>query len=331
MSKRATHHPSDWKLLSLLVLVLFLVALFLNNASILSSRSGAPTLPAHRGVSQLFEASDLTGETCTATRIFEPRHEFLENTLPSMQRAFELGAAVVEIDVHPTTDGEFAVFHDWALDCRTDGRGVTREHAMSALRQLDVGYGYTADGGRTHPFRGRGVGMMPSLHEVLRTFPQREFLINVKSADPQEGAQLATFLESLHVEQRARLMVNGAEAPIGVIRERLPEVRTMSRQSLRRCIIRYAAFGWTGQVPEQCRGMLIILPLNVAPWLWGWPNRFLDRLEGAGSRVFVQGDYSGGWSTGLNTRSDYERLPDNYSGGIMTDDIELISSLDGQR
>ena len=33
---------------------------------------------------------------------------------------------MIEIDVHPTTDGQFAVFHDWTLDCRTNGAGVTR-------------------------------------------------------------------------------------------------------------------------------------------------------------------------------------------------------------
>ena len=48
-----------------------------------------------------------------------------------MQAGFAAGADVVELDVHPTTDGEFAVFHDWTLDCRTDGHGVTREHSMA--------------------------------------------------------------------------------------------------------------------------------------------------------------------------------------------------------
>jgi len=28
---------------------------------------------------------------------------------------------------------------------------------------LDIGYGDTADGGKSWPFRGKGVGMMPSL------------------------------------------------------------------------------------------------------------------------------------------------------------------------
>jgi glycerophosphoryl diester phosphodiesterase len=65
-------------------------------------------------------------------------------------------------NVHPTTDGQFAVFHDWTLDCRTDGHGITREHSIADLKKLDIGYGYTTDGGRRYPFRGSGVGMMPT-------------------------------------------------------------------------------------------------------------------------------------------------------------------------
>ena len=90
-----------------------------------------------------------------------------------MRAGFAAGADIVELDVHPTTDGEFAVFHDWTLDCRTDGQGVTREHSMAYLKKLDIGHGYTADGGKTFPFRGKGIGLMPTLAEVLEAFPQR--------------------------------------------------------------------------------------------------------------------------------------------------------------
>ncbi len=72
-----------------------------------------------------------------------------------MHAAFDAGADIVEFDVHPTTDGHFAVFHDWTLDCRTDGKGVTREHTLAELKKLDAGYGYTADGGKTYPLRGK--------------------------------------------------------------------------------------------------------------------------------------------------------------------------------
>ncbi len=43
------------------------------------------------------------------------------------------------------------------------------------LQALDIGYGYTADGGKTFPFRGKGINLMPTLDEVLNHFPDRSF------------------------------------------------------------------------------------------------------------------------------------------------------------
>jgi glycerophosphoryl diester phosphodiesterase len=306
-------------------LVAFMVA---NNTNLVAKRvPGEPTLLAHRGIAQRFDTTDVRADTCTAARMLPSTHDLLENTIASMRAAFETGADVVELDVHPTTDGRFAVFHDWTLDCRSDGTGVTRERSMAELKRLDIGYGYTADGGQTFPFRGKGVGLMPSLDEVLAAFPGRRFLINVKSNDPREGELLAARLAELAPSERDRLMVYGGDQPIAVLHARLPALRTLSRASIKQCLLAYVGYGWTGYVPSACRGALIFVPINVAPWLWGWPDRFLDRMEGAGSRVFVLGDYRGGWSTGIDTPQDLARLPAGYSGGIWTDEIETVAPL----
>ena len=106
-------------------------------------------LIAHRGIHQTYNREGLDNETCTAARIDPPVHDYLENTLRSMQAAFAAGADIVELDVHPTTDGHFAVIHDWTLDCRTEGTGETRSHDLAYLKTLDIGHGYTADGGKT--------------------------------------------------------------------------------------------------------------------------------------------------------------------------------------
>ena len=180
---------------SIVAIVLFAAFAWLNNTSLLSTPSaGTPVLLAHRGLAQTFTREALGRDTCTATRIHPPEHPFIENTIASMQAAFAAGADVVEFDVHPTTDGNFAVFHDWTLDCRTEGHGRTRDHAMADLKKLDVGYGYSADGGKTFPLRGKGVGLMPSLDEVLYAFPDRRFVINVKSNDASEGEKLAAHM-----------------------------------------------------------------------------------------------------------------------------------------
>jgi glycerophosphoryl diester phosphodiesterase len=313
---------------ALITIVALCAFIFVNNTNLLASRpDGAPIILAHRGIAQRFDPVGVTNDTCTASRILPPTHSYLENTIASMRAGFEAGADIVELDIHPTTDGQFAVFHDWTLDCRTDGHGVTREHSMADLKKLDIGYGYTADGGRTYPFRGSGVGLMPSLAEVLETFPDRSFLINVKSNDPDEGSKLASFLNALPQERRATLMAFGGDRPIAALRSAVPGLKTMSRASLKGCLLRYIVYGWTGAMPDECRSTLVYVPINVAPWLWGWPDRFLNRMDSAGSTTFVIGPYHGGdFSIGMDSVEELSRLPRHYSGGLLTNEIEMVAS-----
>jgi len=199
-------------------------AIYLSNSNLLARHhDGQAVLLAHRGMAQRFDERDLKNDTCTAARMLPPTHEYLENTIDSMRAGFAAGADIVELDIHPTTDGEFAVFHDWTLDCRTDGHGITREHSMAYLKKLDIGYGYTADGGKSFPFRGKGVGLMPTLTEVLAAFPEQRLLINVKSRDPSEGEKLAALLNKLPAERRAQIMVYGGDEPVDIVRRRRPK------------------------------------------------------------------------------------------------------------
>jgi glycerophosphoryl diester phosphodiesterase len=309
------------------ILLLLAAFIYLNNTNLFAAhKSGEPILLAHRGIAQRYDTTDLRNDTCTAARMLPPTHPYLENTIASMRAAFEAGADIVEIDIHPTTDGQFAVFHDWTLDCRTDGEGVTREHSLAELKKLDIGHGYTADGGKTFPFRGKGVGLMPSLDEVLTTFPDRRLNINVKSRDPSEGTRLAAALGNLAPERRAKLIVYGGDEPVAEVRRNLPGMKTVSRGSLKACLLRYVGYGWTGIVPDICRNMAVLVPINIAPWLWGWPDRFLARMDAANSDVFVLGPYHGGeFSSGIDTPDEISKLPAGYSGGVWTDEIESVA------
>jgi glycerophosphoryl diester phosphodiesterase len=301
---------------------------WLANASLWSSYQARNTVLAHRGLHQTYSREDLERDTCTADRIRPPVHDHLENTLESMAAAFALGADVIEFDIHPTTDGQFAVFHDWTLDCRTNGTGVTRRQSMAYLKTLDIGHGYTADGGRTHPFRGRFVGAMPTLDEVLARFPDRRFLINIKSRDPQEGRLLAARLKQLPEAQRALLMSYGHDAPEDTLAQALPGMRTMGRERLTRCVTRYLAYGWTGVVPEACRDTLVLVPENLAPLLWGWPNRFVERMHRVGSEVYLRGPYGGRsrLPAGIDTAEQWQALPPAFPGGVWTDRIDLVAT-----
>ena len=244
-----------------------------------------------------------------------------------MQAAFDRGADVVEFDIHATTDGRFAVFHDRTLECKTNGHGLTRAHTMKELKALDVGYGYTFDGGRTFPFRGKGIGLMPSMDEVFEKFPARSFLIDVKDNEPNDALMLAERLSRLPAERHSKLMIFGRDATLAPLRARLPDIRMFSAGSIATCLLRYIGYGWTGIVPAPCRNSSLFIPINVVPWLWGWPNRFMNRMEAQGSSVIVMGRFPAGEiSPGLDSPQDFVRLPGDYNGGIWTNEVDQIAS-----
>jgi glycerophosphoryl diester phosphodiesterase len=305
-----------------------ITALYVFNASWRVSPPGSEIrLIAHRGVHQTFHREGLKNDTCTAERIHPPSHNYMENTTDSMQAAFAAGADIVELDVHPTADGHFAVLHDWTVDCRTEGTGVTRSHDLAYLKSLDIGYGYTADGGRTFPLRGQGIGLMPELTEVLSTFPGARFLINFKSREAREGDMLAALVAG-HPEWRGSVWgVYGGDEPTTRAAELLGEdLKNWSRRGLSDCLGRYIAFGWSGRMPDACKDTTVMIPVNVAPWLWGWPNLLLQRFHGVGSEVILLGPYSSGdpGTAGIDTLEELAHVPERFSGYLWTNKIEVI-------
>lgn len=313
---------------TVIVLALAAGALWLGNQSSIGfeTEGARPLLLAHRGLHQTYQLDGVQNDTCTASRIRTPTHAFLENTLPSIEQAFALGAHRVEFDIQPTADGEFVLFHDWTIDCRTEGRGVTREQTLAHLKQLDIGHGYTADGGRTFPFRGQGQGPMPTLLEALARFPQGRFLVHVKSRDPEEGRRLAAYLRRQPIVDPRRLVFYGGDEPLAALKAAMPEARVASRGMLLQCLKRYAALGWTGHVPEACKGGIVLVPSNIAPWLWGWPHRLVDRLAANGSELHVLGRYTGGdFSSGIDDVAALGALPIGYRGGLWTNRIEILA------
>jgi glycerophosphoryl diester phosphodiesterase len=322
-----------WLKRILIGLVVVAGSIYVFNASWrVAPPEGEVRLIAHRGVHQNFDSTGLGNDGCSATRIDPPDHAYLENTLPSIEAAFAAGANIVELDVHPTTDGQFAVWHDWTIDCRTEGTGETRGHDMAYLRSLDIGYGYTADGGGTFPFRGKGVGQMPEIREVFAAFPGKKFLVNYKSNEEREADMLAALLAE-HPEWRDLVWgVYGGRPPsyrardlIGPNADNEPLVAFASRDVMN-CLLQYLALGWSGYMPELCKNTAIMVPVNFAWLAWGWPNLFLQRMRDAGSEVILLGPYEAGdpGTNGIDTIDELAQVPTAFTGHIWTNKIELI-------
>ncbi len=107
-----------------------------------------------------------------------------ENTLAAFDRAAALGADALEIDVRRTADGLVVVFHDDDTARLTGAPGTIEARTFEEVERLDAGFGFTPDGGRSFPFRGKGL-RVPALAEVLDRYPRLRLNVDAK---PDEAA-----------------------------------------------------------------------------------------------------------------------------------------------
>ena len=118
-----------------------------------------------------------------------------ENTLDAFDLAAKGGADAFELDVRLSRDGAPVVIHDAVLDRTTDRTGPVRGYTVADLRMVDAGFHFTSDRGRSFPFRGGGA-RIPTLGEVLWTFPGMPMLIEVKEPEVQAAVQRVLVNES---------------------------------------------------------------------------------------------------------------------------------------
>jgi glycerophosphoryl diester phosphodiesterase len=303
-----------------------LAVVYIANASWAFGTPGKPVIVSHLGLGERFDERGLSLSSCKNDRMLPPTHPYLDNTVPALAAAFALGAEAANIDIHPTSDGQFVVFHDWIVDCRTNGHGVTRELPLATLKNLDIGYRLTADHGRSYPFRGKFVGAMPSLVEVLQAFPSRRFTLVIKSNDSHEAELLVGYLLRNHTNLN-RISVFGGERPAARLHQLLPQMRVGSEKEAKDCLTAYLEIGWTGMIPTACRNSAVPVPFNYRKLLWGWPNLFVKRMDGVNSAVLLVGPYearSGKPSMNfIDTQQQLEALPNDYAGEIFSDRLDV--------
>ncbi|MGH7770009.1 MAG: glycerophosphodiester phosphodiesterase [Candidatus Binatia bacterium] len=106
-----------------------------------------------------------------------------ENTLPSFQRALADGAALVELDVRASADGEIVIIHDESVDRTTDGHGAVNDLSLAELKRFDAGYRFTKDAGATYPYRGQRLEI-PTLAELFAFLPEAKAIVEIKQSSP---------------------------------------------------------------------------------------------------------------------------------------------------
>jgi glycerophosphoryl diester phosphodiesterase len=83
-------------------------------------------------------------------------------------------------------------------------------------------------------------------------------------------------------------------------------------------------------MPDTCRNSIVLVPSNLAPVLWGWPNRFFDRMQAVNTQVYIAGPVDASLkqsdSSGIDTLEQIRAIPQDFSGGIWTNRIDRVGA-----
>ncbi|HEX5071706.1 MAG TPA: glycerophosphodiester phosphodiesterase [Gemmatimonadaceae bacterium] len=147
-----------------------------------------------------------------------------ENTMESYRQALAAGAECVELDLRLSADGVPVVMHDPTVDRTTDSSGAVASLSVDQLRRADAGARFTRDGGRTFPYRDKGI-RVPTLEDVLTELADVPLLVEIKTAQAssavrrlieRHGAESRCVIESF--DARALEPFRGSRLAIGASR-----------------------------------------------------------------------------------------------------------------
>lgn len=148
-----------------------------------------------------------------------------ENTIYGFEMAVELGVDVLETDIYATADGVLVLSHDGMVDRTTNGSGPISALTLEQLKTLDAGYKWTADGGKTFPFRGLGI-TVPTLEEVFTNLPKDVRLnMDIKQVHPSQVSPLCELIRGYDMVDRV-MMASFSSKVIKAFRRACPEVAT---------------------------------------------------------------------------------------------------------
>lgn len=141
-----------------------------------------------------------------------------ENTLPSFQKALEMGVDGIELDVRLTSDGELVVIHDETINRTANGNGLVNQFSLKELKAFKI----------------NSTLEIPTLREVLHLIDKKCF-INIELKEFETAEKVVALINEFildynwnyshflvssfnwHALQNVRVL--NPEIPIGVLTE----------------------------------------------------------------------------------------------------------------
>jgi glycerophosphoryl diester phosphodiesterase len=107
-----------------------------------------------------------------------------ENTLKAFQKALDLNADGIELDIHLSADGHLIVIHDETIDKMTNGKGFVNTLSLPELKSFLIADQYE----------------IPTLNEVF-DLVNKNCLINIELKDAETAAKTATLINEYVAEK----------------------------------------------------------------------------------------------------------------------------------
>lgn len=238
------------------------------------------------------------------------------DTLFAFQNAVELGVDVLEMDIHITKDGALILMHDETVDRTTDGTGEIESMTLAELKQLDAGYDWSPDEGKTFPFRGQGI-TVTALEEVFQAFPDKRMTIEIKKSNASMIKPFCDLIRRYNMQEKV-LVASFYDDKMKDFRTECPEVATSSaKQETTQLVLMSKAFlaGFYSpnflalQVPQESGGITVMT------------ESFVKAAHSRGLAVEV-------WT--INDAETMRKLIGWRVDGIITDRPDLILELLGR-
>jgi len=135
-----------------------------------------------------------------------------ENTLAGFEKAIELGADIVELDVRTSADGVPVVIHDGTVDELTDGSGAVNDLTLEELEQLTV----------------EGSGKIPTLEEVLAFLADTDVDVRVEPKESGVAKPIIAAIEEYGLAERTSVVSFDPEAIREFVDAGVPDAVTLS-------------------------------------------------------------------------------------------------------
>lgn len=191
-----------------------------------------------------------------------------KNTLEAALHAWQLGADVIEMDIHASWDKQLVARHDDTVDSTTNGQGRIQDMTWSQLQRLDAGYHHRQEG--QFPYRDQQV-QIPALKDIFNALPDARYMLEIKPDNRQVSQLLCHLIQNYQMQDKV-LVTSFHTGALLAFRRGCPTVATaMTKSEITWYVLLekiglshlFPVRGQAVQVPEYWAGLRVVSPSLV--------------------------------------------------------------------